>query len=191
MAFTDLQHGGNTNKPYWNVGVTHSFDHILISLTSQTLYPIDPTTPDTREVANSLTLTKELSRGTIDLNLSYSEFSGTGIDVDKSYGAGITAGYDLTANLRGALTCRVDKYEHRMTDSYTRRIIVNPSLSYALPREFAVALNYVFIDSYSPVTLIDSYQANRVSLELRKSFGREVERLRRPDQEPEPAERIR
>ena len=191
MAFTDSKHGGNINKPYWNVGITHSFDHILISMTSQTLYPIDPTTPDTREVANSLTITKELRRGTIGLNLSYSEYSGTGIDVDKSYGAGITAGYDLTPNLRGAIICRADKYEHRITDSYTRRIFVNPSLTYALPREFAVALNYVFVDSYSPATRIDRYQANRVSLELRKSFGREVERLRRPDQEPATAERIR
>jgi uncharacterized protein (PEP-CTERM system associated) len=147
-------------------------------LSTAVQYPVDPLSGVTRETDYSFAINRELARGRIGLTLTYSEFSGAGIDIENSYGAGITAMHELAENLTGNLRCSVDRYEHRITDSYTRRILVNPSLSYTLPREFTIGLNYVFIDSYSPVTLIDRYQVNRVSLELRKSFGREVEKIR-------------
>jgi hypothetical protein len=172
------RNGSASNDPFWNAGLTHIFDRYTVSLLTGVQYPVDPQSGVTRETDYSVAVTRELSRGSVGLTLSYAEFSGTDIDVEKRYGAAINARHELAPNLSGNLNCSIDRYEHRDTNSYSRRIFVNPSLSYALPREFTVGLNYIFIDSYSPVTLIDRYQINRVSLELRKSFGREVERIR-------------
>jgi hypothetical protein len=177
-TINDLKNGEDSNKPYWNAGITHYFDHTSIVFSTAVQYPIDPLSGTTRETDYTLAVNRELARGAVGLNVSYSEFSGTEIDVEKRYGAGITARHELAENLVGSLTCSVDKYEHRDTNSYSRRILLTPSLSYTLPHEFTIGLNYTFIDSYSPVTLTDRYQVNRVSLELRKSFGREVERIR-------------
>jgi hypothetical protein len=178
MTFHDSRNGDDYNKPYWNTGITHAFNTWTASLAAGVQYPIDPTSGVTRETDYTFTLTKELQRGSAGLTLSYSEYSGTTIDVDKRYGAGITAKLELLPSLNGGLYCSVDKYEHRETGSYTRIIHVNPSLSYTLPREFSITLNYIFIDSYAPVDLSDRYQVNRVILELRKSFGKEVEKIR-------------
>jgi hypothetical protein len=177
-TFYDSKIGGNSNDPYWNVGVTHYFDHSSVVFTTAVLYPYDPLSGVTREMNYTLAFNKELARGNVSLTLTYDDFSGTEIDVDKSYGAGISASHELLPNLTGSISCNADKYEHREINSYTRRILVNSSLNYILPREFSIGLNYTFVDSYSPETLSDRYQVNRVSLELRKSFGREVERVR-------------
>jgi hypothetical protein len=183
-TISDYKDSGNSGDPYWNAGITHSFDHSSVSLTTSVTYPTDPLSGTSMETVYTLAFNKELARGTAGLTLRYSEFSGTEIDAEKSYGAGITLRHELLPNLSGSLSCNVDKYEHADTGTYTRRILVNSSLSYTLPREFTIGLNSTFVDSYSPETLEDRYQVNRVSLELRKSFGREVERVRLATSDP-------
>jgi hypothetical protein len=178
FTFNNSKNGDDSNKPYWNAGITHYFDHTSVVLSSAVLYPYDPLSGATRQIDNSLAINRELSRGNVGLTLSYSNFSGTEIDVNNRYGAAINARYELAPNISGSLACSVDKYDHQDINTYTRRILLNPSLNYALPHEINITLNYVFIDSYSPKTLEDRYQVNRVSLELRKSFGRELEKVR-------------
>jgi hypothetical protein len=177
-TFNNMKHGKDSRKPYWNAGITHSFDHTSVSLNTSVQYPIDPESGTTREINNTLAVIKEFDRGRAGITISYSEYSGAAIDVDKRYGVGLTASHELFENLIGNLNFSVDRYDHRETETYSRRILVNPSLTYTLPHEITIALNYTFINSYSPKTIDDRYNVNRVSLEIRKSFGREVERLR-------------
>jgi hypothetical protein len=177
FAISDLKYGKDSNKPYWNAGITHSFDHTSVSLNTAVQYPIDPESGVTRQTNYSLSVNREFSRGVAGITVSYSDYSGDNIDVDKSYGATFTASHEFLPNLSGSLNFSIDRYDHREIDTYTRRILVSPSLSYMLPREFTVSLYYTFVDSYSPKTLDDRYQLNRVSLELRKSFGREVAKI--------------
>jgi hypothetical protein len=182
------QNGGVSNNPFWNVGLTHSFDHISVTLASGVQYPIDPRSGVTRETDYSFSINKVLNRGAVGASIYYSKYGGintgtnniipgTNVDISSKYGAGITANYELMTKLNGTLAGSIERYDHRSTNSYTRRILVNPALSYALPWDFAVALNYVFVDSYSPTVQTptvqtDTYQVNRVILELRKSFGK-------------------
>jgi hypothetical protein len=186
------RNGTASNDPFWNAGITHSFDHISIKLLSGVQYPVDPVSGVTRETDYSLEINKDLNRGSVGASVYYSKYKGNNIvingnpsgsiaDISNKYGAGITAKLELTTKLTGSLTSSIERYNKTSTNSYTRRILVNPILSYALPREFTIGLNYAFIDSYSPVTLTDRYQINRISLELTKSFGRELERFRTSD----------
>ena len=178
FVFDNPEHGSNCNKPYWNVGITHFFDHTSITLASVTLYPVDPEETLTRQTDYSLGVNRELSRGSVGITFSYSDFSGPDIDTDKRYGARLTVRHELLPNLSGNLMCSVDRYDRRFTDDHLRRIIVNPSLSYALPNEFTIGLYYYYIDSHSSHVPEDKYNVNRVGIQLTKTFGREVERIR-------------
>jgi hypothetical protein len=176
-TFNNFKRGKDSKKPLWNVGITHSFDHTSVSLNSAVSYPIDPESGFTRETDYSLAVNKEFNRGRAGMNLSYSEYSGAGIDIQKRYGFGFNASRELLPNLSGAISCSFERYEHKESGTYSRRILVNPSLNYALFHEISVVLNYIFVDSYSQKDLEDKYKVNRVSLEIRKSFGREVQAL--------------
>jgi hypothetical protein len=177
-TISDLKYGKDSKKPYWNAGITHYFDHTSVSLNTAVQYPIDPVSGVTRETDYSLAVNRDFSRGRAGITISYSEYSGPSIDVDKRYGVGFIANHELLQNLSGSINFSVDRYEHKDTETYTRRILVNPSLSYTLPYEITIGLNYTFVNSYSPKTIDDRYNVNRVSLEIRKSFGKEVERIR-------------
>lgn len=170
------KNGVATNDPFWNVGLTHAFERFSVTLATGVQYPIDPQSGVTRETDYSLAVNKELSRGSIGLNLSYAKYSGDNINIENRYSGGITAGYDLMTKLNGTLSCNVDRYDHRGSNSTTTRFLVNPGLNYSLPKEISLALNYSFIDSSSHGISTDNYHANRVMLEVRKSFGRVVER---------------
>jgi predicted porin len=175
--------GGVSNNPFWNAGLTYSFDHISITLATGVQYPIDPVSGVTKETDYSFAINKHLDRGAVGASIYYSNYgeinagsngnsSGTNADTSNKYGAGITANYELLSRLNGTLSGSIERYDQKSTNSYTRRILVNSALTYALPWDFAVALNYVFVDSYSPTVQTGTYQVNRVSLELRKSFGK-------------------
>ena len=170
------RNGAASNNPFWNGGITHSFDHMSVSLTTGVQYPVDPVSGVTRQTDYALAVTKELSRGNIGANVSYSKFSGDNIDVETRYSGGVTVSYELVQHLNTTLAASIEKYDHRTANSYTRRIYISPGLTYTFPKEIALALNYSFIDSDSPVILSDRYQVNRVSLSLSKSFGRVLSR---------------
>ena len=182
------KNNGASNDPFWNAGLTHSFDHLSVSLATGVQYPVDPRSGLTRETDYSFTIKKELNRGAVGASIYYSTYreintgtngnsTGTNADISNKYGAGITAKYELMTRLSGTLAGSIERYDYRSTSSYNRRILVNPALSYALPWDFAVALNYVFVDSYSPAVQTDTYQENRVILEFRKSFGKLPEKV--------------
>lgn len=186
-TWISFNNGGAANYPFWNAGVTHTIDTWSVILKTGFQYPENPRSGLTRETDYSLAVNKELNRGTVGASLYYSNYKNAGltniipgseIDVSDKYGAGITAKYDLTTKLTGNFNGSIERYDHRPTNSYSRRIYINPSLSYALPRDFTIALNYAFIDSYSPVTETDRYQVNRVSLELKMTFGKVLQRPR-------------
>ena len=172
------KNGGSSNDPFWNAGITHTFDHFSVTLTSGVQFPVDPLSGTTRETDYSFAVNKELKRGTVGASVYYSDYKvinagPSSLSVSNKYGAAITASHELTTKLNGTISGSIERYNHTIAaSSYTRRIYINPALTYTLPRDFTVALNYVFVDSYSPGVLNDTYQVNRVILELKKSFGK-------------------
>ncbi len=163
---------GSLNSPFWNAGLTHVLGTYTFSLNTGVQYPVDPLSGVTKETDYGLSVIKEINRGSVELALSYAKYSGDNVDVDTDsrYGAGMTVRYALGARLQGMLMAGVERYNHRTTNTYTRRISVNPSLSYPLPYDITLSLNYMFIDYYSPLLADDNFTVNRVILEARKSF---------------------
>ncbi len=161
---------GDFDYPFWNVGITHTMGTYTVSLASVVLYPEDPESSVTRETDYTLNLTKDFGRGNVGLAVSYAKFAGDVTDVENRYAAGVTARYDLGARLVANLSAGVEKYDHIETNTYTRRIYVNPSLTYRLPKEISLILSYYYADYYSPLLYEDNYSLNRVILEARKTF---------------------
>lgn len=161
---------GDFNYPFWNGGITHAMGTYTLSLATGVSYPEDPESSVTRQTDYSLTLTKEFSRGNVGLTLSYVDYSGDDVDTENRYLAGVTARYEIGARLVASLSAGVERYDDRASNSYTRRIYVNPTLSYPLPKEISLTLSYFFADFYSPRIYEDNYTLNRVMLEARKTF---------------------
>jgi hypothetical protein len=171
----DFKNGFNSGNPYWSAGVTHTFKTFSVSLNAGVQYPEDPLTGVTKETNYSLKLNKNLERGNVGFSLFYSKFDEKSLDGANSektnkYGTGITGDYELTNNLAGSLNFSAEKFDNKTIGSYTRKFYVSPGLRYSLPRDFTVALNYSFIDYYSPGIFADNYRVNRVVLEARKTF---------------------
>jgi len=161
---------GDFNYPFWNGGVTHVMGTYTVSLTTAVQYPEDPESTVTRETDYALSVTKEFSRGNAGITLSYADYSGDVVDTDNRYRAGVNLRYEIGARLVTSLAAGVEKYDHRIPDTYTRRIFVNPALTYQFPKEIFLTLSYFYADYYSPLLYDDNYTVNRVILEARKTF---------------------
>lgn len=164
------KYNGNHNYPFWNGGITHTMGTYTVSLTTGVTYPEDPESTVTRETDYALSVTKEFGRGSVGLTVSYADYSGDVVGTENRYTAGVTARYEIGARLVASLSTGVERYDDRPSNSYTRRIYVNPSLTYPLPKEIFLTLSYLYADYYSPRIYDDNYTLNRVILEARKTF---------------------
>jgi hypothetical protein len=169
-TWVDYSDASDFNKPYWNAGITHTFDTFSLSATTAVLYPEDPLNGFTREINYALALNKPLERGSVGLSVYYSDYDGETVDRTKKFGVGFTGRYDVTEKLAASLSANVERYDYRDPSGHTRRIYVTPGLSYSLPWETSLSLFYSFIDYHSAEIYADNYQVNRVVLEVRKVF---------------------
>lgn len=184
------KYGGVSNDPFWNAGITHSFDHFTISLASGVQYPFDPLSGLTKETDYTFSANKKLSRGNIGVNLSYSKFvqdtsiqnlafigpQFQSLDIKSRYSGGISASHELLQDLNATLSGSYERYEHVLEPTYTRRYYANADLTYTFPQKINLTLTYNYVKSYSPLVQSDNYYENRVSLTLSKSFGKVLER---------------
>ncbi len=157
------------NNPFWNAGITHTFEPYAVYFNAGVQYPEDPQSGVTKQTDYTVGINRNAARGTIGISVYYSKYDATNIDRTKKYGTGITGRYEITPKLAGNISFNAEQYDHS-TGSYTRRFFVNPVLSYALPWDISVALNYTFVDYYSPGIYNDNYRVNRLVLEARKVF---------------------
>jgi putative secretion ATPase (PEP-CTERM system associated) len=163
---------GSISNPFWNAGITHDFDSIVASLKAGTAYIEDPLGNTTQETSYVADISKKLARGSLGLNLSYAELENT---VTKSlqtrrYGGTVRSAYELLPKLTGTLAFTAEKYDRKDLGSYTRHLFVDSGLSYQLGEGLTVALNYKYIDYYSPGIATDNKQVNRAILEIRKTL---------------------
>jgi hypothetical protein len=171
-TWTHYNDGHNLNHVYWNAGFSHEFDTFVTTINTGVRYDEDPLQNVTQETFVNGSLEKRLLRGDIILSLYYSEFDEpeTNNLQTKKYGGTVLGHYEFSSRLRGSLGFTGEKYDKQFFDSYTRRFVVEPGLSYHLAEKLTLSLNYVFVDSYSPVITSDDYQVNRVIVEIKKVF---------------------
>jgi hypothetical protein len=168
----DYSSGIRFRNPYWNVGITHTFDTYVATVETLVKYDEDPLQNITQETGYSGKLEKKFPRGTIALSGGYSEYKD--IKVDKltttRYGAELKASYELLSKLTANLDFLAERFDFKDAGSHTRRIYVNPALNYAMPKDFSIGLNYIFVDYYSPGIAEDNRRINRAIVEVKKIF---------------------
>jgi hypothetical protein len=168
----DYASGTRFSNPYWNVGITHKFDTYVANFETSVTYSQDPQQNLTQVTTYTGRLEKTLPRGTVAVHLSYFQYkylnNSTQPETD-TYEAGMGARYELLPRLTANLAFLAQEVHEKGTGNYTYSF-VNPNLSYALPRDVTIALNYIFYDYSSPNIAADNRHANRVILEVRKVF---------------------
>jgi hypothetical protein len=169
LKYTD---GHLLNDVYWDAGFDHTFGTVTATVNTGVTYGEDPLRNITRDTFANAKLVKHLLRGSLGLSVSYSEYAQAQQDTvqTRTYGGTVEGRYEITSLLSGALAFTAEKYDQLLLDSYTRRFLVDYSLSYLLSEKLTVSLNHIFVDYYSPGIAADNYQVNRVIVAIRKVF---------------------
>jgi len=168
----DYASGNQFSNPFWNVGITHNFDTYVATVETRVNYEQDPEQNLTEVTSYTGKLEKILPRGTVSLSLGYLQYDylndSTQADTD-SYQAGIAALYELLPRLTGNLAFTAEEFHEKGVGNYTR-YFVNPTLTYALPKDFSISLDYIFVDYSSKNMAENNRTINRAILEVRKVF---------------------
>jgi hypothetical protein len=169
ILYTD---GRRLSNEYWNVGFSHVFNTLVTTINTGVRYDEDPLLNVTQETFVNGSLEKQLKRGSLGISLYYSEYgqSGTNKLQTRKYGGAAKGKYEFTARLSGSLGLTAENYYDTTANSHTRRLVVESGLSYLLAETLTLALNHIYVDSYSPGIAMDNYQVNRVIAEVRKVF---------------------
>jgi len=162
---------GNVN-PSWSAGITHAFDTMTATISTGVKYSDDPRGTSTLETSYSAILAKELKRGTVTLQGSYTEYSDATIDRLKNtrYSTGFSSTYEFIPDLRGTLGLTFEYYTDEIATAITRKYFVDSGLAYSFGKELSAGLTYRYIDYSSAKIATDNKQINRVILEVRKTF---------------------
>jgi len=168
---TDYDNGINLIYPSWSAGITHTFDTVTANFSTGTAYADDPTGEPTLEISYRASLTKNLPKGSLTLQGSYTEFFYAIPDTlrNKRYSGGFASALEFTQDLRGTLGLTYEKYQdllNRTTDRY----FVDCGLSNSFGKELTAGFSYRYIDYSSATIPEDNRKVNRVMLEVRKVF---------------------
>ena len=169
---SDYDNGTHVLNPSWSAGLTHAFDTVTANISTGTKYSDDPLGVSTLETSYSAALTKDLQRGSLTLQGSYTEFSDAIADTLKSkrYSGGLAAAFELTRELRGTLGLTYENYRELLLDGTTDKYFVNCGLNYSFGKELTAGLSYKYIEYTSARIAADNKQVNRVLLEVKKVF---------------------
>lgn len=164
--------GSSALNPSWNAGITHTFDTLVVKLSTGTKYSDDPFGSTTLESYYKASLTKNLQRGSFGLQGSYTEFSDADTETIKTkrYSGGFSSSYEIVPDLTGTLGLTYDNYRDLLLDATTEKYYFDCGLKYDFGKELTMGLNYKHIDYSSAEIATDNFQVNRVILEVRKVF---------------------
>lgn len=169
---TDYDHGPNVLNPSWNAGITHTYGTVTVNVFAGKRYSDDPLGTSTLETSYSASLTKNLPRGSLTLQGSYTEFSDAVADhlENKRNSGGFAGAFELVQDLRATLGLTYEKYRDLLLNGTTDRYFVNCGLNYHFGKELTAAFSYMFTDYSSAEIAADNKEVNRVMLEVRKVF---------------------
>lgn len=167
--------------PYWDVTLTYPFKSVIASLNSAVTYNTDPRMAASEQSSVTARLTKNTERGMADIYALYSDYTNdlTNTNYTKTYEAGGNGTYEFTSRIAGRLDVAVDQYTQTTTDNTTAggvpiySYLIGTGLSYALPHEISVGLNYIYFwerdrDLFRGRT--NNIATNRVIFSITKHF---------------------
>lgn len=156
----------------WNAGITHSFETVTANVSTGMKYSDDPYGASTLETFYRASLTKQLQRGSLTLQGSYTEFSDANTDTlkTKRYSGGFTSAIELMQDLNGTLGLTYENYRDLLVNGNTDKYFVTCGLNYNFGKDLTAGLYYSYIDYSSEKIFADNKQVNRVILEVKKVF---------------------
>jgi hypothetical protein len=169
---SNYDNGTHLLDPSWNAGITHTFDTVTANMSTDTKYSNDPLGTATLETSYSAALTKNLKRGSLTLQGSYTEFSdaNAGKLLNKRYSSSFSTAYELIRDLKGTLGLTYENYRNLQLNGTTNKYFVDCGMNYSFGKELTTGLTYKYVDYSSATIATDNKQVNRVILEVKKVF---------------------
>lgn len=175
--------GEKDDNPFWNAGITHTFDTLTVNLGTSVLYAEDPLNNIAKETAYFGNIQKLLKRGTVGLSLGYSEFEKNETDLfniqrprdTKRYSGIIKGTHHFNERITGELALTGEKYDQENvvllnTKGSTRKIFVDGGVTYILGEQATTSLFYRYVDYYSRDIPWDNKEINRVIVQFSLLF---------------------
>lgn len=171
-TWIDFEEGASTDDIFWDFGVTHDFRLLVGTAAVGVRYVDDPEGTIQREESYRLSATRDWTRSRLTVSGGVSDFYDSDIDrLDtRRYGGTLNFFHELTSRWSGIFTFSGHKYEEKLDDTWTRRLIGSLGLSYMIAEDFTTTLTFYRIDSHSPQVPDDRFETNRVFLEARMVF---------------------
>jgi hypothetical protein len=172
--------GPTTSNPYWNIGITHAFDHAVVSLNTSVTYNTDPLQASTEQQDVTARLEKTMSRGFLSLFATYSKLSDNQQDSlsSKKYGVGGNIKYEFTEKITGHLDLTGEKVDEKTNNNINYditapyRFFISAGVGYTLANNLTLTLDYSYTTYRESIgSSANSTDINRVILGLTKSFG--------------------
>jgi len=173
--------GTKTKNPIWKGGITHTFDTVVVSLSTDVKYTDNAQGSPNLTKTYSASLNKYFARGTLSVNGTYSDYSAadnlvvstSSVSVNqdrKSYSCGFISKYEMLEKLNGTLGLTYYHTTNEQQKSITRQYLVNSGLDYIFADELTASLIYYYSDSSSAQIALDNRKVNRIILEVKKVF---------------------
>lgn len=183
--------GHSECNPYWNAALTHSFDHMVLSLNTNVIYNTDPLQGSTEQRNFTSKIEKTLNRGSMGLYATYSELRNDQLDLldSRKYQIGGNIKYELTSKMTGHLDLTGEKVNIKNNNNINNditapyQIYIGAGLGYTLVNDLTLALDYSYT-TYRQSILgrsTNNTEINRVILVLTKSFGKVLEKHKTGD----------
>lgn len=163
-----------TTSPYWNIGITHTFDTVTAALSSSVRYADDPLGGSLREnIYGFLTIQKSLKKGTITVNSSYSEyFDGkTDVKTGERMVAGMNGVYEIMEHLDCRISFNFVNYRDLTLNGTTKRYYVDSGLRYSFGNNLSIGMSYGYANYESAQITTDNMHGNRVIFDISKVFN--------------------
>lgn len=174
VIITDYDNfSSKTVNPSWSAGITHTFDTMTATVSTEVKYSDDPSSTATLETSYAAIVTKNLKQGgSLTLQGSYTEFSDATTDSlqNKRYSTGFTGAFEFLKGLQSTLGLTYEYYDDLWRNAITRKYALESNLSYSIANETTLGLTYHYIDYSSAKIATDNKKINRVVVELKKAF---------------------
>lgn len=172
----DFEEEGTYTPIFWNAGISHKFDTVLISLDTARDYTANPSGDPVKKDTHRLAVNHTLNRSEQNISVSLSEFrDAVTNDLEtRKYGISAYLRHELTPKITGSLDFSYDKFERKLRNTFTKRYLGTVRFDYELYEDFYLAVEYKYADSHSPGIPEDNYINNRAIIEIKKRFYRSI-----------------
>ncbi|MDD5104841.1 MAG: TIGR03016 family PEP-CTERM system-associated outer membrane protein [Desulfuromonadaceae bacterium] len=172
-----FDNGTQTHYLFWNAGISHDFDGIVVVLETKVATTEDPLAVSTKETSYTGKIDKLLARGALGLSGGYSEYVNTETGSWDRRKSTVTAmcRYEILQNLTAALTATGEHFEWKVVSNSLidrpYRLTGVAGFNYALKDGLTIGLTGTYTDNRLDLDRSNgSYQISKAVVEVKKVF---------------------